>query len=125
MLKRIFALYILITIAFLPAYVFAHGGEEDGHNEEAASTATLTAGQPAAHEGITLAEPLSGRWWMLLGVSLVLMGLLSMGVKHYLDTDYPEGKDPMRFSLIYFLIMGILLATLILYGSGNLKVLFS
>ena len=131
MFKRIFALYLFTTVLFLPAYAFGNGDVPDGHTQEASSAATVDESQPHGHdansahgEGFTLTGAFSGRWWIFLGVSLILMGMLSMGVQKYLHTDYPEGKDPMRFSMMYFVVMTVLLVTLILYGSGKLEMMF-
>ena len=90
-MKKILASVFILTVLFAPMLVLAHGGVDDGH-EEVESAAQETVAHvhedgtvdfhPASQ--FTLAAPWSGRWWIYVGVSLLLMGLLSIWVEKYL-----------------------------------------
>ncbi len=92
MKRTILALSILSLLA-LPTLVFA----DAGHAADAPhGNAVVQGGSVHIHDDGTveshgaggsfeLATPWSPRWWMLMGISLILMGFLSIWVKQYLQ----------------------------------------
>jgi hypothetical protein len=91
-MKKLFLILSLFGILMLPAFAFAdtgHGaGEPHGNGiTQSGSIHLHDDGSVHSHEveGFELATPWSSRWWMLMGISLILTGLLSMWVQKYLQ----------------------------------------
>ena len=87
---------ILVSLMFLfaigmPLLSFADAGHAAGEPHMDAHTqsgAVHVHDDGSFHdhgtEGFELATPWSSRWWILVGISLILMGLLSISVDKYL-----------------------------------------
>lgn len=80
--RQIFVHTLAAAAIMLPFLAFGHGGEDDGHVEEA--VVKTTAGASA------LLKAFSPQWWGLLVVSAILTAALSFGVWKYLQVPVPK-----------------------------------
>jgi hypothetical protein len=86
---RSFALTLLLIAFFsAPALAFADAGHaaSEPHGTTLGVAHIHEDGTVEVHAdgGFELATPWSSRWWMLVGISLILMGLLSIRVQKFL-----------------------------------------
>ena len=83
-IQKSFLVFMMVSALTLPALTFAHGGVDDG--DEATGVTNSVISEERAH-GFTLATTWSPKWWMFIGTSLILMGLLSIYVEKYLKVE--------------------------------------
>ena len=87
-MKKFFITIALFSFIALPSLALADAGH--GANEPHGTTQGVAHihedGTVEVHAsgGFELATPWSSRWWMLVGISLILMGLLSIRVQRFL-----------------------------------------
>ncbi len=86
-------LIIFVSLLFLvaPSFVLADAGHAEGtaHGTTQGTVHIHDDGTIEGHNdsAFVLSTPWSPRWWMLLGISLILMGFLSMWVQRYLQVQ--------------------------------------
>ena len=88
--KSTFMHIAVFAMLAVPAVIFAHGGVEDGHVEDAlveTVAVTSTGGSSA------LLLPFSPAWWGLLFLSSFLTTLLSFGVVKFLHVPPVKSTD--------------------------------
>ncbi len=83
-LKTSFLSLMIASCLIIPVLTFAHGGVDDGDEETGVTNSVI---HEVEAEGFSLATPWSSKWWMLVGTSLILMGLLSISVDKYLRVE--------------------------------------
>ena len=91
-MKKLFVIIATLSLFVLPSLAFADSGHAEGtaHGnaiQQSGSVHIHDDGTVEAHNdgGFVLSTPWSPRWWMLMGISLILMGFLSIWVKQYLQ----------------------------------------
>jgi len=90
-MKKLLVIVAILTFAITPSLVFADAGHAEG-TAHGATQGTVHLHDDGTFEVInnsafTLSTPWSPRWWMLLGISLILMGFLSIWVQKYLQVE--------------------------------------
>jgi hypothetical protein len=83
-MQKPFLIFLMLSALTIPALTFAHGGVDDGDEDTGVTNSVVS--EVKSH-GFTLATTWSPKWWMFIGTSLILMGLLSMYVEKYLKVE--------------------------------------
>jgi hypothetical protein len=91
-MKRVFFVFFLLYTLSLPAIAFAEPGHAPGTpHGQVAQSGTIHIHDDGTIEvhntqsAFALSTPWSPRWWTLMGISLILMGFLSIWVHKYLQ----------------------------------------
>ncbi len=90
-MKQVFLIIAFLSFLIVPSVVMADAGHAEG-TAHGVTQGTVHLHDDGTYEVInnsafTLSTPWSPRWWMLLGISLILMGFLSIWVQKYLQVE--------------------------------------
>jgi hypothetical protein len=93
MIEKVFFVSVLLLFLFSPTLVFAEPGHAPGTPHGVVSQGGTVHihddGTVEVHgaSAFSLSTPWSPRWWTMVGVSLILMGFLSIWVNKYLQVQ--------------------------------------
>jgi hypothetical protein len=90
-MKKIFSIFAILFILAVPALALADAGHAASEPHGIPTGAMHLHDDGSVHNhgssGFELATPWSPKWWTLMGISLILMGFLSIWVNKYLQVQ--------------------------------------